>query len=251
MEIWVLELARGALNKVAFEGSNHIPVWTPDGRHLVFSSDREGPFNLFWKPADGSGAAERLSTSDWHQDPSSWSPDGKVLAFAQDHPATSWDIWLLHVNGERREEPFLCSSFDEYHPMISPDGQWLAYQSDESGRFEVYVQPFPAGGRKWLISTQGGTAPLWARDGTRLFYRDGDKLLAVRVGAAPTFSAGRPQVLFEAPMRVSSGYGTPDYDVTADGRRFFMIPLGSQQRRKHIHIVLNWFEELNQLVPSD
>jgi serine/threonine-protein kinase len=251
METWILELDRGTLNKFTFEGGNHIPVWTPDGRRLVFSSDREGPFNLFWKPADGTGVAERLTTSDWHQDPSSWSPDGKILAFAQDHPATDWDIWLLHMDGDRREESFVRTDFSERHPMISPDGQWLAYASNESGRFEVYVQPFPAGGQKWLISTQGGTAPLWARDGTKLFYRDGDTLLMVRVETGPTFSAGRPQVLLEAPMRVFSGYGTPDYDVATDGHRFLMIPLATQPPRRHIHVVLNWFEELRRLVPSD
>jgi serine/threonine-protein kinase len=250
METWVLELDRGALSRFAFKGGNHIPVWTPDGSRLVFSSDREGPFNLFWKPADGSGAAERLSTSEWHQDPASWSPDGKTLAFAQNHRVTGWDIWLLHMDGETREEPFVATDFHEYHPMISPDGRWLAYASNESGRLDVYVQPFPQGGAKWLISTEGGTAPLWARDGRQLFYRDGDKLLAVRVGPAPTFSAGRPRVLFEAPMKVSSGFGTPDYDVTADGRRFLMIPR-STQPRKRIHVVLDWFEELRQLVPSD
>ncbi len=251
MEIWICELDRGALSKFAFEGSNHIPVWTRDGARLAFSSDREGPYNLFWKPADGSGAAERLSTSDWHQDPASWSPDGKILAYAQDHATTGWDIWLLHMDGKRREEAFLATDFDEYHPMISPDGRWLAYVSNESGRFEVYVQPFPAGGRKWLVSTQGGTAPLWTRDGAKLLYREGDRLLAVRVEADSTFSAGRPRLLFEAPMSVSSGYGPPDYDVTADGGRFFMIPRADRFPRKRIHLVLNWFEELRDLVPSN
>jgi Arc/MetJ-type ribon-helix-helix transcriptional regulator len=177
--------------------------------------------------------------------------DRKVLVFVQDHPATGSDIWLLHMDGERREEPFVRTEFSEQNPGVSPDGQWLAYTSNESGRFEVYVQPFPAGGRKWLVSTQGGTAPLWARDGAKLFYRDGDKVLMVRVEADPTFSARRPEVLFEAAMLGFSGFGNPDYDVTVDGQRFLMIPRGTRQPRRHIHVVLNWFEELKQLVPSD
>ena len=251
METWILELDRGAVNKFTFDGSNHITVWTPNGESLVFSSNREGPHNLFWKPADGSGAAERLSVSDQHQDPSSFTPDGKVLAFAQDDPDTNWDLWLLHMDAERREEAFLRTEFDEYHPMISPDGNWLAYASNESGRYEVYVQPFPGGGRKWLISTEGGTAPLWARDGKELFYRNGEKLLTVSVETEPTFAAEKPRLLFEAPTRARSSYGPPDYDVSPDGQRFLMVPNRTKTPRKRIHVVLNWAEELKRLVPTN
>jgi dipeptidyl aminopeptidase/acylaminoacyl peptidase len=189
--------------------------------------------------------------SDWHQDPASWSPDGKVLAFAQNHPETGWDIWLLHVEGERHEEPFLRTEFDEFNPMISPSGKALAYRSDESGRPEVYAQSFPQGGRRWLVSTEGGTAPMWARDGKELFYRNGPKLLAVRVETKPAFALGKPRELFESSTRVSGGYGLPDYDVTADGRRFLMIPLPPEATRNRINVVLNFDEELKRRVPVE
>jgi Tol biopolymer transport system component len=114
------------------------------------------------------------------------------------------------MEGERREEPFLQTEFDEYHPMISPDGRWLAYVSNESGQLEVYGQPFPEGGRKWLISTAGGDEPLWAPDGRELFYRDGDKLMVVSVETEPELSPKSPRVLFEAPTLVGWAFGSPN-----------------------------------------
>jgi Tol biopolymer transport system component len=251
METWILEIERGALTRFTFEGSNHFTVWTPDGENLVFSSNRDGAHNLFWKPADGSGTAERLSVSDGHQDPGSWSPDGRVLAYAQNHPQTGWDIWLLYMEDERREEPFLQTEFDEFRPMISPDGRWLAYVSRESGRLEVYVQPFPTGGRKWLISTGGGDEPLWAPNGRELFYRDGERLMVVAVDTHPVFGTERPRQLFETPPVVPMSYGSPDYDITSDGQRFLMLRPEPQSPPTQVYVVLNWFEELKRLVPTE
>ena len=249
METWIYSIDREVLTRFTFKGSNHIAVWTPDGKWLTFSSDREGPHNLFWKPADGSGVAERLSTSDWHQDPGSWSPDGKVLAFAQNHPDTGWDIWLLHLDGRRREEPFLVSNFGEYRPMVSTDGRWISYVSNESGREEVYVQPFPHGGRKWLVSTEGGNESLWAPGGRELFYRNGEKLMVVSFETEPEFSARSPSVLFEAATLGGWGYGSPNYDITADGQHFLMIKPTPQPPPKQINVVLNWHQELLEKVP--
>ncbi len=251
METWIYSIDREALTRFTFEGSNHITAWTPDGKWLTFSSDREGPHNLFRKPADGSGVAERLSTSDWHQDPGSWSPDGKVLAYAQNHPGTGWDIWLLRLDGQRREEPFLVSNFDEYRPMVSTDGRWISYVSNESGREEVYVQPFPDGGRKWLISTEGGNECLWAPDGRELFYRNGEKLMVVSFETEPEFSARSPSLLFETATLVGWGYGSPNFDITADGQRFVMIKPTPQPPPKQINVVLNWFEDLKRLAPTN
>jgi serine/threonine-protein kinase len=252
LETWILDIERGALTRFTFEGSNHFSVWTPDGRSLTFSSDREGVPNLFWKPAHGGAAAEQLLTSEHHQDPGSWSPDGKWLAFAELHPDTRWDIWLLDLEGGRRATPLLGTEFRESNPMISPDGRWLAYASNESGRSEVYVQPFPDLGRKWLISTEGGEEPLWARDGRELFYRDGDKVMAVTVETEPIFAAERPSMVFaEASRGVFFGSGSPNYDITQDGRRLLMLQAEPQSPATEIHIVLNWFEELERLVPTD
>jgi len=253
METWILELDRGALTRFTFEGNNHIPIWTPDGKRLVFSSNREGgAHNLFWKPADGSGEPERLSTTDYHQDPASFSPDGKLLAFAQSHPETKWDIWLLNMDNERRAEPFLRTEFDEYDPMISPDGQWLAYTSNESGQFEVYVQSMPDGGRKWVISTEGGREPLWAQNGRELFYRDKDRMMAVAVETEVVFAAERPRLLFDASgTRGPAGYGTPNFDITPDGQHFVMMRRSEASAPTQINVVLNWFKELERLVPTD
>ena len=128
--------------------------------------------------------------------------------------------------------------------MFSPDGQWLTYLSDETGRVEVYVRSFPGPGGKWQISTQGGARPFWAKNGRELFYREGNKMMAVPVTTQPTFRAGAPTLLFEGESRVS-------YDVTPDGQRFLTIQKGEQEAATQINVVLNWFEELKRLVPTD
>ena len=197
METWILDLNRGALSRFSFQGSNHYNVWAPDGKQIAISSNRDGPFNLYLKPTDGSATTERLTVSDWHQDPGSWSPDGSILAFAQKHPETQWDIWLAHMGDNPQQEAFIRTRFHEHHPMISPDGRWLAYQSDETGRFEIYVQPFPYGGRKWLVSAGGGVEPLWARNGEELFYRNGNSVLVASIQPGPNFEAETPDLLFD------------------------------------------------------
>jgi dipeptidyl aminopeptidase/acylaminoacyl peptidase len=207
---------------------------------------------LFWKPADGSGEPERLSTTDYHQDPASFSPDGKLLAFAQNHPETRWDIWLLHMDNERRAEPFLRTEFNEHDPMISPDGRWLAYTSNESGRYEVYVQSLPDGGKKRVISTEGGREPLWARNGRELFYRNRERLMAVAVETEVVFDAERPRLLFDTGgLRGTGGFGPPNFDVTPDGQHFVMMSPAGASEPEQINVVLNWFEELKRLVSID
>ncbi len=204
---------------------------------------------MYWKPADGSGAAERLTTSENIQSPSSWSPDGQVLAFYERSDADR-DIWVLPIEGERKPRPFLQTPFEEAGAVFSPDGRWLAYMSTESGRQEIYVQPFPGPGGKWQISTEGGREPLWARNGEELFYRIGDKMMAVEVATAPTFSAGSPRLLFEGTFQMAL-LSRANYNVAPDGQRFVMIQEGaSDSSVSQINVVLNWFEELKQRVPT-
>jgi serine/threonine-protein kinase len=251
-DIWVFEFQRELLRRVTSDGRNHIPVWTPDGKRLVTSTEREGSgANLFWTSDDGTGTAERLTTSELHQDPASWSPDGKFMVFTEVSLKTHPDIWLLDLSA-RRALPMLQSLADERDPMISPDGKWLAYVTNESGRFEVYVQPFPGGGRRVQISTAGGREPLWSRDGRELFYRDGGKLMATSVSGGDEFQPGKPEVLFEGSYAPSAGYGQPNYSITRDGKRFLMVQPAEPEQRgaKEIRIVLNWGEELKRLVPS-
>ena len=196
--IWIYDIARGTLTPLTFEGVNRYPVWILDGRRLAFSSDRAGSFNLFWMQADGTGEVEQLSTSLESQIPFSWSPDG-LLAYRQNTGGVAGDIWFLPLKGERKPQPFLATQFFEFQPTFSPDGRWIAFVSNRSGQFEVYVTPYPGPGGMMQISTDGGEEPLWAPDGQELFYRiqNQDKMMAVSIQTEPTFKAGTPRLLFE------------------------------------------------------
>jgi len=239
---WLLDIGRGTLTRLTFEGTyNGGTAWTPDGKRITFGSDRAGARNLFWQLADGSGGTERLSTSDHAQVASSWSPDGQTLAFEQTAPNTGFDLWVFRL-GDRKVQPFLQTRFNEIAPHFSPDGRWLAYASDESGRYEIYVQPYPGPGGKWQVSTDGGTEPVWARNG-ELFYRSGQKMMIVETNTRSTFSAGNPKMLFEG--HYASYQTVPSYDVTADGQRFLFLNAGGEARAE-INVVLNWTEELKQ-----
>jgi len=254
-DIWVYDTARNTLTRLTFEGNNQQAQWTPDGKRVTFRSDRAGPFNLFWKLADGTGAVERLTTSEFRQNPGSWSPDGQFLAFHQQpsvgSSATNRDIWILPLEGERKPQAILQTQFNELAPVFSPDGRWLAYVSDESGRSEIYVRPFPKVEEgKWQISTDGGVEPRWAPNGRELFYRtasDG-QMMVVDITTGPTFGAGTPRLLFEGSYQ-SGAIGAAFYDVTPDGQRFVMVQ-AQQGAGAPIHVVENWFEELKRLVPT-
>lgn len=245
------DLSRETLSRFTFEGSsNNFPLWTLDGKRIVFNSNKDGPLNLFWQLADGSVGMERLATSDYTQSAESWSPDGQLLAYYEINSATGYDIWVLRLS-DRKSQPFLRTPFTESAPRFSPDGHWLAYVSDESGRYEVYVQPYPGPGGKWQISTDGGTEPAWNPNGRELFYRSGNKMMAVDVATEPSLSAGKPSVLFEGPYQPSP-FPNANYDVTADGQRFLMVkPVKSKDAAPtQIIVVLDWFEELKQKVPA-
>ncbi|SPE50337.1 Protein kinase/protein beta WD-40 repeat [Verrucomicrobia bacterium] len=166
---WIFDLNRSTATRVTSEGLADWVIWTPDGKRVTFGWNKTGVRNIYWQPVDGSSPMERLTQSEYQQFPGSWSPDGETLAFVESHPESGSDIYLLNVR-DRSVTPYLNSRFNERYPEFSPDGRWLAYASDESGRFEVYVQPFPRGGGKWQVSSEGGCAPLWARNGKQLFY---------------------------------------------------------------------------------
>jgi Tol biopolymer transport system component len=243
-DIWVYGIADRTLNRLTFEtGLHNYPIWTPDGRRVAFASNRAGPFNLYWKPADGSGPEERLTTSPNPQFPRSWSPDGKWLTFDESQPANGTDIRVLPMFGDRKPRPLLQTPFDESGATFSPNGRWVAYTSNQSGRFEIYVQAFPEGGAKWQISSDGGAEPVWARNGRELFFRSGDKMLVVDVITDSSFHAGTPRVLFKG--RYESYSLTTSYDVAADGRRFLMVKGGEPAAApSRFNVVLHWFEEL-------
>ena len=181
-DIWTYEIASGALSRLTFEAENQFPVWSPDGKRILIQSDRGSPgvFNLFSLPADG-GVAERLTTSAHSQWPTGVSPDGGLVAFTQANSRSDADIWILPLEGERTARVFVQSPFWEDGASFSPDGRFLAYDSDESGRPEVYVQAFPAPGWRRQVSADGGRLPVWSRDGREIYFRNGDKVMAARV----------------------------------------------------------------------
>jgi serine/threonine-protein kinase len=247
-DIWIYEVGRGTRTRLTFEGVNVEPVWSPDGERIAFSAG-EDP-DLQWIPADGSATAQLLLQEKDTQLPSSWSPDGRILAFYEIDPKTARDIWAMKIDGDAAPTPILVTEFNEHSPMFSPDGRWLAYVSDESGREEVYVRPYPGPGAKHAVSTEGGREPAWSPDGRELFYRSGNKMIVAPVETAPDFTAGTPRVLFEGPYIMYLGGGN-NYDVTADGRRFLMIRRELGPAPTQINVVLNWTEELKRLVPTN
>ena len=246
-DIWLYDIERDSLTRLTEQRTNYFPVWTPDGTRVTFGSTRTGESGLYRKAADGSGAAEALLEKSNPLVPGSWSPDGTTLAFYEASSDAARDIWTLGRDGEA--SAFLATEFDERAPHLSPDGQWVAYVSDQSGEPRVYVQPFLGGGRVIPISTGAGTEPAWSRDGTELFFRVGDQMLAVEVETGVTFSAGRPQVLFEGSHATDpAGLGMQNYDAAPDGR-FLMISRRGGESAAQLTIVQNWFEELTRLVP--
>jgi Tol biopolymer transport system component len=250
-QIWLYDLSRETFTRFTFEGNaNSRPVWTPDGKRIAFFSTKDGPLNLFWQLADGSGGLEKLAISDFIHVPDSFSPDGQLLAFHEANPTTGEDILVLRLS-DRKVQPFLRTPFNEADPRFSPDGRWIAYMSDESGRSEIYAQPYPGPGGKWQISTDGGTEPVWNRNERELFYRSGNKMMAVEITTQPNFALGNPRVLFEGPY-VLATVPISNYDVSPDGRRFLMVKPTEQVQAAptQINVVLNWFEELKRRVPT-
>ena len=253
-DIWIYDLKRGTSVRLTSDGGHAWPIWTGDGRRIAFYRETQGVSNLFWQPVDGSGNAERLTTSRFHQRPASWSPDDKELVFSQGHPKTRGDIWAASIDGGRvTSRPVVEGPFDEIFPELSPDGHWLAYASNASGRLEVYVQAYPGPGEKQMISTSGGREPAWARDGRLLFYREPPaepngafRMMAVDVTTeGSALVAGLPSPLFDD--RYVRASPIRSYDVGRDGR--FLMLLATDQPATvvtEIHLILNWDQELRR-----
>jgi len=242
-DIWLMDLARGVPSRFTFDAtSEDNPVWSPDGSQIVFSSSTANAdvnLNLYRKVSNGVGTQELLLKSDITKESTDWSSDGRFIVFQAYDPKTDADIWILPLFGDGRPYPFLQTQFTESQAFFSPDGRWLAYTSNESGRTEVYVQTFPQTGGKWLISSGGGSQPHWRSDGKEIFYVSPDRtLMAVDVNTSSTFETSAPKPLFETQV---NGYNAPNrYVVTADGQRFLVNSPVGEVNQTPITVVLNW-----------
>ena len=258
-DIWILDVARGSLTRLTSHTREDLsPIWTPDSAQVTFMSEMNGPVpTLWWRPADRSRPQELLleRVPAGARRPTSWSPDGQTLAFTQlfRSETDSSDILMLPREGEQEPWAFLRTEFEETGAMFSPDGRWLAYESNETGRDERYVQPFSATGPggKLPVSVSGGTEPVWPRNSRDLFYRNGDKMMAVAIETEPELSVGTPRLLFEGRfLEAGPLHLRRSYDVSSDGQRFLMIQREQDLVPTEIVVILNWFEELKRLVPT-
>jgi dipeptidyl aminopeptidase/acylaminoacyl peptidase len=249
-DIWIYNLRGGTMSRLTFEGDNFYPTWTPDGRTVAFSSERgESGRDMYMRASDGSGVAELLLERENPVWEISWSREGDHAAFREVDSSTGRDIWILPLDGSSDPRPYLRTPFNERSPQVSPDGRWLAYVSNETGRDEVYVRAFPEPSGKWQVSTAGGSEPLWDPRRPQIYYRDGNQLVAVEVQTEPVFSLGAREVLFEGTYR--TGLQHTNYDIDPASGEFLMLK--SAEQATSLVVVLNWFEELRarMLAPLD
>jgi Tol biopolymer transport system component len=242
-DLWLLDLNRGTSARFTFgPGNSGLPLWSPDGSELIFSSDREGVFNLYRKPANGAREEEVLLRSNLNKWALSWSRDGKFLLYSASPSVvfSDKDGWVMPMQGDRTPYPFLQTRFDESGAKFSPDGRWVAYHSNETGRYEVYVREFTgakdaATGGKWLVSKEGGTYPSWRDDGKELLYFDlGRKIMSLSIDATRDFQTGVPKELFQIPP------GSNNVGATSDLKRF-LIPVPVERKAPQAFtVLLNW-----------
>jgi len=247
-DLWIYDLPRDTWTRLTFDpAGERNPLWTPDGQKVAFG----GAEGMFWKAADGTGKAEPIMEQPRNQRPEVFSPDGTVLVF-QDLSAGR-DLGMVSLEGERVSKLLVSSPFQERNAAFSPDGRWMAYGSNESGQFEIYVRPFPdVAGGWWQVSSDGGVWPVWARDGQKLFYVGPKAMMAVTIQTDPTLAPGRPEPLFDVePYETSSV--TRRVALSADGQRFLMLKPAESEHTvasQSIVVVENWLEELKRLVPA-
>jgi serine/threonine protein kinase len=250
--IWVYGVSHGTMMRLTYANDTS-PLWTPDGKRIAYMDESNRTFAIKWKPADGSGPEETLLGSQgFVQIPVSWSPDGKVLAYSSigSGAATGVRLWILPLEGKHESQEFAKTGSLQGAARFSPDGHWIAYASNESGRPEVYVEPFPGPGGKWQISVEGGNWPVWARGGRELFYLNGSKIMSVGVTIQPGFTASTPRLLADVPVQTSSFYGgNGEFDVSPDGQHFLFVKARQQNALPgEVRVVLNWTEGVKSLV---
>jgi Tol biopolymer transport system component len=245
-DIWIYDLARGTSTRFTFEaGTENRPVWSPDGRQIAFAADEKGqPPYVHLKSLNDAGTGAGLVAPSWVQAACDWSKDGQLI-YEEWSPETGADLLLLPMSGERKPVSFLQTRFNESEARFSPDGKWVAYISDESGKNEIYVRSRAAPGEKWQVSNAGGVNPVWNRDGRELFYISTDsRLMAVPVKTGNTFEAGTPAPLFNVAAHRKE-YEVAPYDVAPDGQRF-IVNSSTGALALPINVVINWPSELKR-----
>jgi serine/threonine-protein kinase len=252
--IWAYDINRGTLTRVTYGGVSYGPVPSPDGTRVAYEATRDGVAGALVARIDGSGE-QRLTSTKRIDVPTSWSPDGKLLALTSVGESGNLEVRILPVDGDHTPQTFVQGPFNAGGARFSPDGRWVAYVSDESGRNEVYIRPYGEAGTRQQISADGGTQPVWSSDGHELFFRSGDQLLVVDVILAPSFAAGKPVVLFTKHTPAdSSGVAydwMADYDVSNDGRRFAFPKYSPDSgNAPHARVILGWFSELRRLTTA-
>ncbi len=256
-DIWLLDPARGTNTRLTFgRGNNVQPVWSPDGRNIIFSSNRDGAYNLYQKLASGVKDEELLLKSSDTKVATSWSSNGRFLLYTTWDPKTKADLWVIPVEGDRKPMLFLRTEFNELDAHFSPDMRWVAYVSDESGSNEVYVREFSkdsmsssASAGKWQVSAGGGTGPRWRRDGKELYYwTPNGKVMAAEVKAGTVFQWGNPKPLFQVPPVPTEFLPIPlsMWDVASDGDRFLLSTPAAESTQAPFTVVLNWTSLLNK-----
>jgi len=249
-DVWVFPVGRAGGTRVTSEGGRDFGAeWTPDGRELIYSSEHP-TYDLYRRAADASRPAEPLVTGGYDRYTGGASPDGRLFTFVFSAPNAGSELWIVPLTGRATATRYLANGFNLAHPTISPDGRWMAFDSDESGRVEIYVQSFPDPMRKrWKISPSYGSEPMWTRGGRELVYRKGDSVMAVSLDLE-TGRIGQPVALFAGPYQDNPGWTRPrSYDVSPDGERFLLTRVPGDRPRPRVAVVLNWFDELRQRVP--
>jgi eukaryotic-like serine/threonine-protein kinase len=253
-DIWVYDLQTGTMTRTTSRGVNQAPVWAPDGRHIAFSSSQDATRPTLFRVDSASGEEpEMLSRDGEVQFPSSWSPDGTTLAYAEIKVVdaeTDLDVWLLSGGGPWTRRRLIATPFKDDQPMFSPDGRALAWVSNDTGREQIYVRSYPGTGRT-LVSTDGGTEPIWSPNGTELFYRKGRGVFSVPVSTGAGVTVGRPLLLFQGDFAMGS-QGRPDipgYDVTPDGRFIMVTSTADAESPSRLDVVINWVEDLKRRAP--
>jgi len=246
VDIWIYDVARGLPTRFTFDPAvEGEPIWSPDGRSIIFSSMRKGHYDLYRRSSNGADVEQLLYADGIDKRPSSWSPDGKFLLYFAADPKTGLDLWTLPLTGDQKPVPFLRTAFNEMFGQFSPDGHWAAYQSAESGNNEIYAAPFPGPGGKRQISAGGGIYPRWRRDGKEIFYIGADqRLMAAEVSLkGDTLEVGAVRPLFGPIYTAIAGYL---YDVSADGQRILAAVPSTQSTSEPLTLVQNWVEGLKK-----